>query len=157
MVFQLGYGGGEAWGVSPEAALGRNVDGSSVRPLWAAFREEVGGLIFSYDNIRCFIELRYGMVRYDVAPCYIVRYGIVRYNTVSYGTVRYNCVSCLVRSLSAPYAIMRNIIIKIVIFIVYLGSVGTMSITAQNFCVSTNDAMNSTFYCIPLVIYSTVL
>ena len=43
MVVQLGYGGGWAWGVSPEAGLRGTGDGEngSTRLSWKAFREEV--------------------------------------------------------------------------------------------------------------------
>ncbi|CAM9187629.1 unnamed protein product [Ectocarpus sp. 12 AP-2014] len=42
VVVQLGYGGGWAWGVSPDAAVGgsEGEDGSGARPSWKAFREE---------------------------------------------------------------------------------------------------------------------
>lgn len=42
VVVQLGYGGGWAWGVSPEAGVGGTGDGSNgARLSWKAFREEV--------------------------------------------------------------------------------------------------------------------
>ncbi|CAN0203372.1 unnamed protein product, partial [Ectocarpus fasciculatus] len=51
VVVQLGYGGGWAWGVSPDAAVGGNEgdDGSGARLSWKAFREEVGGLLRVYS------------------------------------------------------------------------------------------------------------
>lgn len=54
VVMQLGYGGGKAWGVSPDAAVGGVEDGSGVRPSWKAFREEVGRCRFG----RCLSEAR---------------------------------------------------------------------------------------------------
>ena len=42
VVFQLGYGGGKAWGVSPDAALSDETpDANGPRPCWKSFREEV--------------------------------------------------------------------------------------------------------------------
>ena len=41
VVVQLGYGGGEAWGVFPEAGVGRSEGESGDRPSWKVFREDV--------------------------------------------------------------------------------------------------------------------
>lgn len=49
VVVQLGYGGGGAWGVSPEAAVISSQEGDGAQPSWKAFREEVR--VFSFRSI----------------------------------------------------------------------------------------------------------
>ena len=55
VVVQLGYGGGEAWGVSPEAGVARSESGSGVRPSWKDFREDVREFVeknFCYMRVK---------------------------------------------------------------------------------------------------------